>query len=309
MYKTITDFIKNIYDHQSTINLHEPRFIGNEKKYLAECIDSTFVSYVGAFVTSFEERIKAYTGAKYAVAMANGTLAQHLALRVCGVVHDDEVITQALTFVATANAITYIGAHPIFLDSDTDTLGLSPEKLFTFLKNETLKKADGFNYNKKSGRRISACIPVHVFGHPARIDDIVQICNDNNILVIEDAAESLGSFYQSKHTGTFGLASVLSFNGNKTITTGGGGMLLTNNEAIATSAKHLSTTAKIPHAWAFEHDEIGYNYRMPNINAALGCAQMETLDLFLTKKREQAHLYAAFFLTSIISPSSNPSSG
>lgn len=295
MYKTITDFIKHTYNTPSPINLHEPRFIGNEKKYLAECIDSTFVSYVGSFVTAFEDSLKAYTGAKFAVAMTNGTLALHLALRVCGVLPKDEVITQALTFVATANAISYIGAHPIFLDSDLDTLGLSPEKLLAFLKNETQKKEDGFSYNKKTGRRISACVPVHVFGHPARIADIVRICDDYNLVVVEDAAESLGSFYQSQHTGTFGLASVLSFNGNKTITTGGGGMLLTNDETIATSAKHLSTTAKIPHPWAFEHDEIGYNYRMPNLNAALGCAQMETLDLFLTKKREQAERYATFF--------------
>ncbi len=295
MYKTITDFIKHTYNTPPPINLHEPRFIGNEKKYLAECIDSTFVSYVGAFVTSFEDSVKAFTGSKYAVAMTNGTLALHLALRVCGVLPEDEVITQALTFVATANAISYIGAHPIFLDSDLDTLGLSPEKLLTFLKNETQKKEDGNTYNKKTGRRISACVPVHVFGHPARIADIVRICADYNLVVVEDAAESLGSFYQSQHTGTFGLASVLSFNGNKTITTGGGGMLLTNDEMIATSAKHLSTTAKIPHPWAFEHDEIGYNYRMPNLNAAVGCAQMETLDLFLSKKREQAERYATFF--------------
>lgn len=295
MYKKITDFIKELHGNRLPIPLHKPCFIGNEKKYLQECIDSTFVSYVGAFVGKFEEMICRYTGSKYAVAMANGTLALHLALVAVGIRRDDEVLTQAMTFVATANAIAYTGAHSVFLDSDSETLGLSAEKLLVFLEQETIIKKDGYTYNKKTGRRISACVPVHVFGHPVKILDIVRICSEHNIMVIEDAAESLGSWYNNRHTGTFGKLGVLSFNGNKTITTGGGGMLLTDDFDLAKRARHLSTTAKIPHAWDFGHDEIGYNYRMPNVNAAIGCAQMENLEVFLAKKRELAKTYADFF--------------
>lgn len=265
------------------------------KKYLAECIDTTFVSYVGAFVNTFENMVVDYTKSKYAMAVSNGTLGLHIALVALGVKPDDEVITQALTFVATANAISYTGAESIFLDSDRTTLGLCPEKLESFLSEKTEQKEDGYTYNKKTGKRIFACIPVHIFGHPSKIVDIINICEQYNIKVIEDAAESLGSWYNKKHTGTFGKIGVLSFNGNKTITTGGGGMLLTDDESIAQKIKHLSTTAKIPHTWEFVHDEIGYNYRMPNINAAVGCAQMEKLELFLEKKRELAEFYVALF--------------
>ncbi|HBM15416.1 MAG TPA: LegC family aminotransferase [Lentisphaeria bacterium] len=295
MYKNITDFIKEIYSNRLPVPLHEPCFKGNEKKYLQECIDSTFVSYVGPFVSRFEQMICDYTGSKFAVAMANGTLALHLALVASGVRRDDEVLTQAMTFVATANAISQAGAQNIFLDSDLETLGMSPEKLSAFLKEETIIKKDGYAYNKKTGRRISACVPVHIFGHPLKIADIVKICSEYNIKVIEDAAESLGSWYRNKHTGTFGAAGILSFNGNKTITTGGGGMLVTDDADLAMRAKHLSTTAKIPHAWEFRHDEIGYNYRMPNVNAAIGCAQMENLEIFITQKRALADKYAEFF--------------
>jgi perosamine synthetase len=276
------------------IPLHEPLFIGNEKKYITECIDTNFVSSVGRFVNLFEERIASYTGAKYAVACVNGTCALHLALKIAGVKENDEVLTQPLTFIATANAITYSNAKPLFLDIDKDTLGLLPDSLHAFLKENT-KIKNGTCFNKKTNRRISACIPVHVFGHPLRIDRIVDICKKYHIPVIEDAAESMGSLYNDKHTGTFGKIGVLSFNGNKIITTGGGGMLLFNDKALARHAKHLSTQAKVPHAWEFKHDEIGYNYRMPNINAALGIAQLEKLDLFIKRKRELAKEYENFF--------------
>lgn len=296
MYNDTVDFVKHLYGDRLPILLHEPCFMGNEKRYLQECIDSTFVSYVGPFVSKFEGMVSAYTGSKFSIAMANGTLALHIALVAVGVQRDDEVLTQAMTFVATANAITHAGARPVFLDSDPGTLGLSAEKLSVFLKQETVIKGDGYRYNKKTGRRIFACVPVHVFGHPAKIRDIVRICSEHNILVVEDAAESLGSWYDGRHTGTFGKLGILSFNGNKTITTGGGGMVITDDEALAMRVKHLSTTAKVPHAWDFMHDEVGYNYRMPNVNAAIGCAQMESLEIFLTKKRELAKQYAKFFV-------------
>ncbi len=291
----IVSFIKKIYNQEKVL-LHEPVFLGNEKKYLQKCIDSTFVSYVGEYVTEFEDMIAKYTDSNYAVAVVNGTVALKLALEVCGVKPGDEVITQPLTFVATVNAISHCKASPVFIDIDTDTLGMSPEKLELFLKDETTCKY-GKVINKKTKNKISAIVPVHTFGFPCRIDDIVQIGNRYNIPIIEDSAESLGSFYKEKHTGNFGRAGIISFNGNKIITTGGGGMIITNDEQIATKAKHLSTTAKVPHGWEYVHDEIGYNYRMPNINAAVGVAQMENINKILKNKKETAELYKQFIST------------
>lgn len=294
-YQFIIDKIRDLYCEQTKfIPLHAPIFIGNEKQYLSECIDSTYVSSVGRFVDLFEEKISEYTGSKRAVVCVNGTNALYLALKLVGVEQNDEVITQPLTFVATANAISYCDAAPVFLDVDRSTLGLSPEALESFLSLKAIMK-EGECYNKTSGRRIKACLPMHTFGHPCRIDDIAVICHNYNIELIEDAAESIGSYYNGKHTGTFGKIGVLSFNGNKTITTGGGGMLLFNDEKLANRAKHLSTQAKIPHQWNFEHDEVGFNYRMPNINAALGVAQLENLNLFIENKRILAGEYKEFF--------------
>jgi perosamine synthetase len=295
MYKETIEFIRKMYNTSDIVPLHAPRFIGNEKKYLNICIDSTFVSYVGAFVTQFEDMIKEYTGAKYAVATANGTLALHTALITSGVHEEDEVLTQALTFVATANAISHCGAKPVFVDSERETLGISPEKLDEFLRQNTIIHDDGFCYNKHNGRKIAACVPVHVFGHPVRIDVIEAICSKYHIVCIEDAAESLGSFYKGQHTGTFGKVGVFSFNGNKIVTAGGGGMVVTNDEATATLAKHITTTAKVVHKWEISHDMVGYNYRLPNVNAAIGCAQMESLPEFLENKRELAGYYKDFF--------------
>ena len=294
-FQQIVDFIRNLYNiPEGPIPLHAPVFIGNEKKNINECIDSTFVSSVGKFVELFEKKIADYTGAKYAVACVNGTNALHLALMMVEVKRNTEVITQPLTFIATANAISYCGATPAFLDVDLDTMGLSPKSLLRFLEKETEKKKDGV-YNKTTKKKIAACVPVHTFGHAARIDKIVEICNHFNIPVVEDAAESLGSLYKGQHTGTFGKIGVVSFNGNKVVTTGGGGMLLFKDEALAIKAKHLTTQAKAPHLWELVHDDIGYNYRMPNINAALGCAQMENLHSFIQKKREIANRYRKFF--------------
>lgn len=295
MYKETIDFIKKLYNTDNDIPLHAPCFAGNEKQYLQECIDTTYVSYVGKFVTRFEDMIKDFTGAKYAIATTNGTVALHTALMLSGVKRNDEVLTQALTFVATANAISYCAATPVFIDSDKETLGMSPENLETFLRNETILNDDGYCYNIKTFRRISACVPVHIFGHPVKINYIKSICDTFNIPVVEDAAEALGSLYKSKHVGTFGKIGILSFNGNKIITTGGGGMIVTDDEAIAKRARHVTTTAKVPHPWEFAHDEIGYNYRMPNVNAAIGCAQMENLTKYLENKRELAQTYKGFF--------------
>lgn len=259
-----------------------------------QCIDSGYVSSVGNFVTEFENRMAARTGSKYATAVVNGTSALHLSLVLADVSGDDEVISQPLTFIATINAITYTGAKPVFIDVDKDTLGLSPEKLEHFLSENTEIKNDKC-INKKTKKTISACIPVHIFGHPARIDWIADICRKYKIKLIEDAAESAGSKYKGKQTGSFGLIGVQSFNGNKIITTGGGGMLLTDDKYLAEKAKYLSTQARIPHKWEFSHDVTGYNYRMPNINAALGCAQLENLDYFVENKRKLAGTYREFF--------------
>lgn len=294
MYSQVTDFVHQLFGTEGTVPLHAPLFIGNEKKYLNECIDTTFVSSVGKFVDRFEEEIAAYTGAQKAVVCVSGTNALHMAMILVGVEREDEVLTQALTFIATCNAISYIGAHPVFIDVDMETLGLSPNAVKAWLeKNAELK--NGICYNKRTGRRVKACVPMHTFGHPVKIDELVQICNEWHIELVEDAAESIGSLYKGKHTGTFGKVGAISFNGNKTITTGGGGMLLFQDEELGKFAKHLTTQAKVPHRWAFVHDHIGYNYRMPNINAALGCAQLENLERYVENKRETAQIYADFF--------------
>lgn len=293
-YKNIVQFIHELYKSDEFIPLHVPTFGGNEKKYLNECIDTTFVSSVGRFVDRFEEMTAEYTGATKAVVCVNGTNALHMAMLLSGVERDDEIITQALTFIATCNAISYIGAYPVFIDVDKDTMGLSPTAVENWLKDNAEIK-NNTCYNKTTGRRIKACIPMHTFGHPVHMDELVEVCNCYHLELIEDAAESLGSFYKGKHTGTFGKIGAISFNGNKTITTGGGGMMLFQDEELAKRAKHLTTQAKVPHRWEFVHDEIGYNYRMPNINAALGCAQLEQLDEILANKRITAEKYKKFF--------------
>ena len=293
-YNQITDFIHQLFGTEETVPLHAPLFIGNEKKYLEECIDTTFVSSVGKFVDRFEADMAAYTGATKAVVCVSGTNALHMAMMLAGVERDDEVLTQALTFIATCNAISYIGAHPVFIDVDMETLGLSPKSVKDWLiKNAEVR--NGACYNKHSGRRVKACVPMHTFGHPVKIDELAAVCEEWHLELVEDAAESIGSLYKGRHTGTFGKVGAISFNGNKTITTGGGGMLLFQDEELGTLAKHLTTQAKVPHRWAFVHDHIGYNYRMPNINAALGCAQLENIDRYVADKRETAAIYADFF--------------
>lgn len=287
-------FIRSLFPEGDFIPLHEPRFIGKEKEYVNAAIDSTFVSSVGEFVNTFEKKICQYTGAKHAIATVNGTAALHMALIVAGVEPGDEVITQPLSFVATTNAIAYCSATPVFLDIDHDTLGLSPTALKNFLENETTLEG-GVCRNRNSGNKISACVPMHTFGHPCRIERIVELCKQHNLALVEDAAESLGSTSNGKHTGTFGDFGIYSFNGNKTITCGGGGIIVTNNQEYATTCKHLTTTAKIPHPYLYEHDQVGYNFRLPNLNAALACAQMENLDLFLEDKRRLADSYRDFF--------------
>lgn len=269
-------------------------FQKKEKKYLNECIDSTFVSSVGKFVDKFEKKIAKYTGVKYAVATTNGTSALHISLILAGLEQGDEVITQPLNFVASCNAISYCKASPVFIDVDIDTMGLSPKALKSFLKNNT-KIKDKKCINKKTNKVIRACVPMHSYGHPCRIDEIKKILKKHYIFLIEDAAESLGSFYKNKHTGTFGKLGVISFNGNKIITAGAGGCILTNDKILANKAKHITTTAKLPHKWDFYHNMIGYNYRMPNINAALLVAQLEKLNYFLKNKRELAKKYQIFF--------------
>jgi aminotransferase in exopolysaccharide biosynthesis len=292
--KETINFIQNIYQTKEFIPLHEPRFTGNEKKYLNECIDSTFVSSVGKYVDRFEEEFAKKVGSKFAVAMVNGTAALHISLILSGVKKDDEVITQPLTFIATCNAISYCGANPVFVDVNLDTMGMSPESLEVFLeKNCELK--NGNCINKTTGKTIKACVPMHTFGHPCKIEQIKEICDKWHISLVEDAAESLGSYYNNKHTGTFGKLGAFSFNGNKIITSGGGGAIVTDDEEVAKKAKHLTTTAKIPHKWEYVHDQVGYNYRMPNLNAALLTAQLEQLGKFRDNKRELAVKYKNFF--------------
>ncbi len=274
--------------------LHEPLFSGNEWRYLKECLDSTFVSSVGKFVDRFESELAAFTGAKHAIAVVNGTAALHIALQLGGVVPDDEVLVPALTFIATVNAISYCNATPHFVESEEDNLGIDPDALRAHLTGCS-EQRDGQCINKNTGRVVRALVPMHTFGHPSRLDELVAIARDFNLTVIEDAAESLGSCYRGRHTGTFGRLGTLSFNGNKTITTGGGGAILTDNSALAIRAKHLTTTAKLPHVWQYVHDEIGYNYRMPNLNAALGCAQLEQMPQFGAAKRALFERYEAAF--------------
>lgn len=310
-YSSISSFIRFTFlESTAFIPLHDPRFLGNEKKYLNECIDSNFVSSVGEFVGRFEQMCATYTGAKYAIAAMNGTAALHISLQLAGVEREDEVITQALTFIATANAISYTGAHPVFLDVDKETMGLSPNALEAWLQENIemrpfssspprpLAPSTQFPYNKTTGKRIAACVPMHTFGHAAKLDELLEICNRFNIPLVEDAAESLGSTYKGRQTGTFGKLGILSFNGNKIITTGGGGMILTDDEELAKKAKHLTTQAKVPHPWEFVHDHIGYNYRLTNVNAAIGCAQMESLDHLIELKRDLAEKYKDFFRNS-----------
>ena len=297
-FENIIDLIRTKYTQKKDyISLHEPVFSGNEKKYLNEAIDSTFVSSVGSFVNKFEAMVCEYTGSEYAIATVNGTNALYISLILSGVLAEDEVICQSLSFVAGVNAASYIGANPIFIDIDKDTLGMSPDSLLNYLTNNATIKKDGFCYNKISGKRIKACVPMHTFGLPCRIDEIKIICDKFNIILVEDAAESIGSFYKQKHTGTFGKFGIFSFNGNKTITCGGGGVIITDDKSLAKRAKHITSQAKIQHKWEFDHDEIGYNFRMPNINAALACAQMEQLNSFIKNKRKLSEEYFLFFKT------------
>ncbi len=294
MFDDVVDFVRSLYGKEGPIPLHKPFFIGNEKKYLNECVDSTFVSSVGEFVDKFEVKIAEFTGSKYAVATTNGTAALHIALLLSDVKKDDEVITQPLTFVATCNAINYCGGMPIFVDVDKETMGLSPDSLNNYLKQYAIIKNDQC-INKKTGKKIKACVPMHTFGHPCKIDDIKLICENYHIKLIEDASQSVGSFFCGKHTGTYGLMGVFSFNGNKIITGGGGGCIVTDDKVLADKAKHISTTAKIPHQWEYSHDMKGYNYRMPNINAALLVAQLENLNKLLKNKRVTAMSYRDYF--------------
>ncbi len=291
MYKEFVQLVRDMYQSKEFIPLHEPKFIGNEKKYLIDTIDSSFVSSVGEYVDKFEQKVAEYTGSKYAVATVNGTAALHISLLLAGVEANDEVLTQSLTFVATCNAIRYCGAQPVFLDIDKTTLGLSPDSIEEFLSKNTAIDNDGQCINRATGNVIRACVPMHTFGHPVKINRIKTICQKYQISLVEDAAESLGSYRDEVHTGTVGTVAALSFNGNKIITTGGGGMILTSDESIAVRAKHLTTTAKSDHQWEYNHTETGFNYRLPNLNAALGLAQMEQLPDLLSSKRKVANIY------------------
>jgi aminotransferase in exopolysaccharide biosynthesis len=294
MFKPLVDFVREQYRSYDFIPLHAPVFSGNERKYIVNTIDSTFVSSVGAYVDRFEHDMATYTGSARAVGTVNGTAALHIALKLAGVEPGDLVITQPLTFVATCNAIAYCGAEPVFVDVDRQTLGLSPQALDNWLSDHTRIDNDGVCRTRVEAKRIRACLPMHTFGHPADLDGLVDVCARWNLMLVEDAAESLGSLYKGRHTGTIGRLGTLSFNGNKIMTTGGGGMILTD-EILGSRAKHLTTTAKRPHPFEYFHDEVGYNYRMPNLNAALGCGQLEQLETFVANKRELASRYAAHF--------------
>ncbi|HVZ45348.1 MAG TPA: LegC family aminotransferase [Ramlibacter sp.] len=288
--RELYEFIRELYGREGRIALHEPVFRGNEKKYLADCIDTTYVSSVGEYVDRFESMMQEITGARFAVATMNGTAALHLALVVAGVRDGDEVITQPLSFVATCNAIAYQRAHPVFVDVDADTLGMSPDALQAFLET-SCERVDGECRHRRTGRRVAAVVPMHTFGLPCRIEELARLCARWGLALVEDAAESLGAKIGTRHTGTFGRIGAFSFNGNKTVTSGGGGCIVTDDEALARRAKHLSTTAKESHRWEFRHDEVGFNYRLPNLNAALACAQLEQLDGFLANKRVTAQAY------------------
>jgi perosamine synthetase len=280
---------------EGPVKLHEPTFEGNESRYLQDCIESTYVSSVGKYVDQFEIELAKFTGAKHAISLVNGTAALHLALKLAGTMPGDEVLVQGFTFVATANAVTYCGATAHFVDIEAKNLGIDPNKLAEYLK-EISTTSNGLTVNTKTGKTIKALIVMHTFGHPSKIDELNEVAKRFNLVLLEDAAESIGSYYKGRHTGTFGAMGTLSFNGNKTITTGGGGAILTNDSELAKRAKHLSTTAKIPDRWAFKHDEIGYNYRMPNINAAIGCAQLEDLPSKLELKRSLFNKYKTEFM-------------
>ena len=294
MFNNTIQFIKQNFKNNDSIFLHEPTFNGNEKKYLEECIDSTYVSSVGPFVDNFEKSISKYIRTNKSVAVVNATAGLHMALKIVGVDKDDEVLTQSLTFVATVNAIAYNNAIPVFIDVDFDTMGLSAKSVSNFLEEFGELRDDGC-YNKKTNRKISACLPMHTFGFPVKIDDLINVCNEWKIPIVEDAAESLGSLYKGKPTGSFGDVGVFSFNGNKIITSGGGGIITSNNLEFANKAKFLTTTAKTPHPFEYKHEELGYNYRMPNLNAALALAQLEQLDFFINYKRKLAKEYKNFF--------------
>ena len=296
-YTEIIDFIKNQFSTKDFIPLHEPNFSGREKEYVLDTIESTFVSSVGTYVDKFEIMMAELSKTQKAVALVNGTSALQVALRLSGVGIGDEVLTQALTFIATINAIIYNGASPVFLDVDIDTMGLSPNAVNAFLE-EFGEIRDGVCYNKKTNRKIAACMPMHTFGFPVHLDELITICNKWNIPVVEDAAESIGSEYKEKPTGSFGKLGVFSFNGNKIVTSGGGGAIVTNDIQLGIKAKHLTTTAKVPHPYEYVHDEIGYNFRMPNLNAALACAQLEQLNPFIQNKRNLATEYSVFFESS-----------
>lgn len=293
-YTEIIDFIRNQFPSKDFIPLHEPNFSGNERSYVLETIDSTFVSSVGAYVEKFEIMMADLTKTQKAVAVVNGTSALQVALRLSGVGCGDEVLTQALTFIATINAIIYNRASPVFLDVDLDTMGLSPNSVNAFLE-EYGELREGVCYNKKTNNKIAACMPMHTFGFPVHLDELIIICNKWNIPVVEDAAESIGSEYKGMPTGSFGKLGVFSFNGNKIVTSGGGGAIITNDLELGIKAKHLTTTAKVPHPYEYIHDEIGYNFRMPNLNAALACAQLEQLNSFIQNKRKLALEYSIFF--------------
>ncbi len=293
-FQKLADFIREAFNIQKgIIPLHEPRFHGREREFVQQSIDSTYVSSSGEYIDRLEEMMCQITGSGYAIATVNGTSALHVALLLAGVKRDEEVITQSVSFIATANAISYCGASPVFLDVDKDTMGLSAKSLDNFLQQHT-EQIGNHCINRLTGKRIAAVVPMHTFGNPVRIDEVISICNANNLPVVEDAAESLGSYYKKQHTGTFGKLGAFSFNGNKIVTAGGGGAIVTNDEDLAKRAKHLTTTAKVMHPWEYIHDQIGFNYRMPNLNAALACAQLEQLDDFIQKKRDLAVQYQQF---------------
>ena len=272
------------------VPLHEPTFNDKELEYVTDCIKTGWVSSVGAYVTKFEEELAKFVGVKRAVAVVNGTAALHIALKVAGVEAEDEVLMPSLTFIATANAISYCSAIPHLVDVHEDTMGMDPFKLEKYLQ-EIAEVRGNELYNKQTNRRIKALVPMHTFGHAAHLDELVALANKYHLVLVEDAAESLGTYYKGKHTGSFGKVNAMSFNGNKIITTGGGGAILTDDDALANYAKHLTTTAKVPHKWEYAHDEVGYNYRMPNMNAALGCAQLEKLEQFLVQKKALTSKY------------------
>jgi aminotransferase in exopolysaccharide biosynthesis len=305
MFDSLIRFIRDQYRTDEFISLHAPVFRGRERELVMDTIDSTYVSSVGAYVDRFEKDMATFTASPRAVAVMNGTAALHIALKLVDVVPGDLVVTQSLTFVATCNAISYCGAEPLFVDVDRQTLGLSPTALEAWLLEHALIDDDGDCRTRAGHRRIRACLPMHTFGHPVELDALIAVCERWNLILVEDAAESLGSYYKGRHTGNFGKVGVLSFNGNKIMTTGGGGMLL-SDEVMGNRAKHLTTTAKIPHPYEFVHDEIGYNYRLPNLNAALGCAQLEQLPDFLASKRLLAQRYIEFFKNGDLQPIIEP---